>query len=318
MFIIVLLNLASHAAIAQDEAVKLSFDTPKIIEPMHVYTLAGLVNSEIESIRHAMGRPAVSRQIVNIQGAAPREVYYQAVSLLKKINRLRFELTLEKGAKPPLVQQNNLSPASVWEVLQVCHAQLSSIKQYYKINAAHEFPAIEYDKTPSDVYLSLLNANRQVNKLLAQPYLPSDVFQEVTTGLYYTFSLQQKLPGLSLLKEPDFAAGKQPKNVYGELLQVYATVSQILNTVGHETLRLEALQADNIQPSDVYDIAVLVNSQLAYLHTTVHDAKPVQEAVYPGVKFPAHVFQRAKFLHAHLIEILSAVKKDPQPFKAKK
>jgi hypothetical protein len=303
--------LYSITVTAEEEYANLPFATPAEINAQHVFALVSLIEKEVDSIRHAMGKPNINRNIVHIHGAAPREVLYQAVSLQKKIQRLNFELTFSRSRPPEIIPLAKSGSESIWQTLVESLQNLYEIKRRYNILARHQFPAITDKKSPSDVYMSILRINRQVNVLLAQPYLPSDVYQETTTALYYTLSLQEKIPGLRLLKEPEFVPGNMPRDVYAEMLSMYKDLSKLLSRSNIKTLTLKAIHSEKIQPSDVYDIIVLINSQLAYLHARTKGVRGVHPAVYPGVKFPSHVLQRARFLHLHIRKILTTIQKNP-------
>lgn len=292
----------------------LYFAVPDPIEPKHVYALSRLVRQEVEAIRYIMGCPKTRGAALKVAGAAPREVYYQAVSLYNKTTRLHYNLlsTSRNDLPEPPAE---IRPANVWGILILILDQLREIKKEYRVTMQYDLPGIEDDKTPSDVYISILSAIRQLNHMLyEQPYTPSDVFQEITTAFYYLLNIYQKIPGTKMLKEPAFVPGKIPLDVYREVVETYKTVTEIMKLSGFKSLDLVAAADRELNPSDVFDLAVLTNSEIKYLHSRLPSASPVYEAVYPGVKFPAHVYQRVAYLHNHLMVILSVARDNPQWF----
>ncbi len=56
-------------------------------------------------------------------------------------------------------------------------------------------------------------------------------------------------------------------------------------------------------PSDVYDVATLLVSELTYLWEQLDDVPSPRQAYYPGRRFPSHVYQRALLLERQLVEL---------------
>lgn len=282
---------------------------PRLIESKHVYALSGLIEKELESIRFIMGRPKATRVTIHIKYAEPREVYFQAASLYNKTKRLYFQLLSESSGDLPAAPKD-IRSENIWNVLRLTLDQLQSIKKEYGLTVNNTFPDIADDKTPSEVYLSILSNIRQLNQLLEQPYTPSDVYQEITTAFYCTLDIFKRVPGLKMRNEPAFVPGKVPGDVYFKILKVYMTLSEIMRLKGLHALELTVSTDHDIRPGDVYDLAVLITSELKYLHAEIPDTEPVNNAVYPGIKFPSHVYQRVSYLHDHLKMVLEELKKD--------
>ena len=57
-------------------------------------------------------------------------------------------------------------------------------------------------------------------------------------------------------------------------------------------------------PSDVYDIASLLVSELAYVDRVLNGSPPERKAWYPGRKVPSDVFQRVGILETQLVQIV--------------
>ncbi|MCI5150746.1 MAG: hypothetical protein D3916_15405 [Candidatus Electrothrix sp. MAN1_4] len=80
---------------------------------------------------------------------------------------------------------------------------------------------------------------------------------------------------------------------------------------GFTMLELSAVPTQDIKPGDIYELAVLITSELKFLHSKIAPEKTLHHAVYPGIKFPSHVLQRLTFLHNHLQAIQQKIKKNP-------
>ena len=76
-------------------------------------------------------------------------------------------------------------------------------------------------------------------------------------------------------------------------------------------LVLETAADESVTPSDVYDIASLLLSELAYMQNRV-DTKRLIEPYYPGYKTPSHVYQRAQHLQRYLAELERLTRSNPQ------
>lgn len=61
------------------------------LQPPDVFLQVGIVRAELELIRLEMGKPENSGEPVLILEAAPREVFFQALTLFRKANRLSYE-----------------------------------------------------------------------------------------------------------------------------------------------------------------------------------------------------------------------------------
>jgi hypothetical protein len=304
----VLLLLAAGSGLAAGEQAT----RQEAIAPADVFVRVGLVRGEIEQIRFVMGRPQNKQPEIGVKGAAPREVYFQALTLFRKLDRLCFELARERTAEPEL-PQGEITPSDVYEVVDAALAIARRIKDKLGIVETAEPPRRDPEKTPTDVFRSIVQANRQVNLLLDQRYAPSDVFQQVTRAVALTSRLLEHFPGATTMPSaPDFEEGKRPAHVYRRLIDCYRKIRSIASKSDVDMLEFEANDAliDQAAPSDVYDIASLIVSELAHLHARLPDAQPPRKVYYVGRKFPSHVYQRAGLLERQLSELARHVEDD--------
>ena len=66
-----------------------------------------------------------------------------------------------------------------------------------------------------------------------------------------------------------------------------------------------------IQPSDVFDLATLLVSDLTFLYGTLKDVPPIPSVPFPGRKFPSHVYQESGVLLDHLRALEQQVRANP-------
>ena len=67
----------------------------------------------------------------------------------------------------------------------------------------------------------------------------------------------------------------------------------------------------DLTSSDVYDLASLLVSELAYLDSRVASGKSPIDSYYPGRKLPSHTYQRVGILKAQLSQLVALVTTSP-------
>ena len=110
---------ASQVAYAQDEIktpppISGRSLTKEKILPADVLARAQLLRNELELIRFEMGKPKNHQPEIPVTKAAPREVFFQGITLFRKTNRLSFELTRTRGKEPITPSGSTLRPYHVW------------------------------------------------------------------------------------------------------------------------------------------------------------------------------------------------------------
>ena len=275
------------------------------IAPADVFVRVALVRSELELIRNEMCKPGDDRPELRVSDAAPREVFFQALTLVRKADRLAFEQLRERTPlpEPPI---GEIRPADVFAVVDSALARVRRVKEALGIaNQVREIPR-DSTKQPTDVFRSIVQANRQLNLLLDREFNPSDVYEQVTVAISYASPLLARFPGVTTIPPPPrFERGKVPGDVYQRLVGCFERTRRIAEGLGIQVLALEvgAEELAVVTPSDVYDIASLLVAELAHLHTQFRDVAPPHETYYPGRKFPSHVYQRVGILESQLIEL---------------
>jgi hypothetical protein len=282
------------------------------VTPADVYARLSRVRGDIEIIRFVMGKPKVRGAEIALKGVAPREVYFQAFTMLRKANRLSFEQTREVA---PTLQPlaGDTDPGDVLAVVNAAFERISHVKAWLDITRAPAPQELDASKTPTDVFGAIVQANRQLNLLLDEKFAPSDVFQQVTLAIGYATRLRARFPGDRIPEAPELVVGKQPRDVYQRLVGCFSVIREIAAISGLGTLELQtsADHLEHVTPSDVYDIASLLVSELAYIHAQLDGAKSPRQVYDPGRKFPSDVDQRAGILEAQLLELRRLVDTHP-------
>lgn len=281
-------------------------------EASDVFVRVAVVRAELESIRFVMGRSKNNQPEIDVSGAEPREVYFQALTLFRKADRLCFERTREREAEPK-APTRSLTPTDVYGVVDAALKRIRRVKKKLGIDKQATPPARDKTKTPTDVFQSCVQASRQLNLLLDRQFTPSDVFQQVTRSVAFASRLLERFPDAETIPdEPEFEPAKRPADVYGRLVSCFKIIKRVAENSGENVLGFDPDQKLYLQaePSDVYDIASLLISELSYLHSKLPSAKPPHKVYYPGRKFPSHVFQRAGMLERQLTSLEALVGKN--------
>ncbi len=299
--------MMSASAAAAAQSTEVAADTT----PTDVYREVQSVARDIEHLRLYMGRPANTQAPIDVSGVAPREVIYQANTLCEKVNRLGFE-TVREIAEKPVVPDRQITPADVLRMVRFAHGQVRRIAEKLDLELVAPVTGPTDSRTPTDVYKAIVQLNRQVNLLLDEHFSPSDVYEEVSLAIAYAAGLRRRWPGDRIPPEPDWEFGKRPTDVIARLAQCLELVRSIAEHEDLEVLQLHLDESnlDSVSPSDVYDIAALLVSELAYLDRTLADAATERKARYPGRKVPSDVYQRAGMLLQQLEEIDDLISTD--------
>lgn len=287
-------------------------DDPATIEPPDVYKLMEMVHQEIELIRVEMGQPKVDDRIFDVEGAQPREVYFQATSLLQAASRLCMELIGDQPSKHK-VPEGAIGPKDVFAVVDAALLCLRKVKGSIGVSESSVNEPRDGTKTPTDVFHSIVLADRQLNELLESHFSSSDSFQQVTLALHHAMALRGHFPGEKMPATPHFVRAKQTSEVYSELTRCFEQIRRIGRLSGVQILQLRQRKVPSewVFESDVYSVASLLISELAHLHLQLTGEKPANDSYPPGRKFPSHVHQRTRLLALALEQLERLVKQNP-------
>lgn len=293
--------------------------SPETITPADVFARVQLILKELDVLRFEMGKPAARQVGLLVEQATPHEVFFQAQTMERKMARLVGELTgTESTVDDQLTPQpipRDIQPFHSWKIAdQVLH-QIQGLKLALDVHEENSEALPDPNTTPTQVFFLIGLANQQLNRLLAHQFTPYDVIGQVTLGIRYLSGLLQLFPGASTAPTfPELEHGREPWDVYYRLTECYSELGAIARTsqVKMLTLATQNLDRPNIQPNDVYDLATLIVSELAYLHGHLPEADLPPIATPPRPVVPSHVYQQAGGLHSLLKELRNHVQIRPQ------
>ena len=140
--------------------------------------------------------------------------------------------------------------------------------------------------------------------------------QQVALASGHTMRLLEQFPQrVPVSTMPEFERGKQPGEVHALLVRAYEKVRAIATASGVPTMKLEVVPSKRshiITASDVFDVAIILVSQLAYLHGQLQDTDPTGISFDPGYKVASHVYQQASLLLAQLTTLELYVNENPE------
>ncbi len=284
------------------------------IGPPQVFARVMKIQADLELIRNKMGKPQAGSPMLHISKAAPREVFFQALTLFQKANRLSCEQTRKRG-KTPKTPQGNIRPSNVLAVVNAAWDRLRRVQTSLGIDTPSPDIAPDASKTPTDVFNAIVQTNRQLNLVLDQEFTPSHVLQQVATAVEYTAQLIRQFPKATARPSPpEFQPKKRPADVFNRLIHCTGQVQQIMRASGLAMLTLKTHNAQNVKvtPSDVYDVATLLVAELAHLQRQLLNAtEPPKVYRRQQRTFPAHVYQHAGVLEMQLHTLRALVDQRP-------
>lgn len=308
-FNLIILVLIANSAAQEDNGAS----TDTAITPSHAYQQATIVRQEIDLIRAEMGKPKVAAPPIRVEKAAPREVYFQALTLFRKADRMAFEHTRERSEEPAL-PTGEIRPRDVHAMVRAARGRIGKVMEKLKITEPATAADLEPDIVPSQVFNSIIAANAELNQLLDQKFAPGDVYMQVTTAIAYMARLLDS-PGNPSTPPgpPPLERRKRPSDVYRKLIMCFEEIHQVGEQSGVTMLdlKVDEDQIARVEPSDVYDVASLLVSELAHLHSRRAGALPPRKVYNPGRKLPSHVFQRIGILCGQMEMLQRKVGSDP-------
>jgi len=284
------------------------------ITPADVFARVQLVRKELDDLRFEMGKPKSFEIGLLVEGATPHEVFFQAKTLDQKVVRLMKELIEETE---PLRTENDpgdIRPFHVWKVIDAALRRILTLKQQLGLPLTNSEAMADPETTPTQAFFIIGLANSQLNHLLMHQFSPKDVAEQVSLSLEYTTQLLRKFPSAPApVPLPALERGRKPRSSYDRLIDCYMVLGDIARASNIQMLSLATQNLDrpDIQPNEVFDLATLVLSELAYLHAHLPHTLPPQPVRLHAPILPSHVYQQAGGLLAQLQVLQKHVQAHP-------
>lgn len=277
-----------------------------------VYVALENLSANVHEVRREMGIAPHSIAIIEIYNAQPREVYFQAQTVLEKVSRLHFDILRDRPGKPILIG-TDARPADVLALVQEAAALISAVQQHMKIESISVIPDQETadgKKTPTDVYVLMVDLSRMLNEMIDQRFSPADAYQQVTYAIGIASSVLLHEGNTQPLgnSAPTFERRKTPTDVYRKLITINNLIHEVVKKHGGDCLLVgpSEMERSRVIPGDVYDLASLVVAELNHLHNLVGSTIEPHAPYYPGRKLPSDVYQRVTQLHSQVTLLLGS------------
>tara|TARA_B100000508_G_scaffold132661_1_gene121803 strand:- start:349 stop:1359 length:1011 start_codon:yes stop_codon:yes gene_type:complete len=281
--------------------------------PADVLARVKLLQSELNLIREAMGKPIDHEMFLKVGDASPREVYYQAQALYQKANNLAYEVA-GNFSPMPKTDTTELRPIHVWRLVNESLKRVLLVKQTLGIQQTVKEKLQPKNTTPTEVYNAILQTNQTLNHLLYKRTAPSDVYEQITLAINYTEQLLRSFDvDNSIPSTPTYIPNKSPADVHQRLTQCVELLGSIAKLSGVQMLNVQINQnaVHHIAPNDVYDLSKIIVAEVSYFHAHLPKKSQAPEVYYPGYKLPSDVYQRAGILLKQLQLLEKEVQQQP-------
>lgn len=274
------------------------------------------VLEELEALRLEMGRNRDARVPMHVRDASPREVFYHAQTVHRKANQLCVELGADPVSPPGVAEPARARPADVLRLLDNTRERLARARAVLRLEGDSPQPELPgplpriAGKGASDVLAGCLLASRQLNVMLAHAFASRESREQLIRALGFAERLLA-FHGAGLPPAPPFERRKFPRDVFQLLWEACEVLHRMLGDLGVKNLQIHRGYVGE-EPTDVYDLASLVVSELEYLASflPVKEAPPQSTPMQSPV-LPAHNHRLARQLQAAIRVLAEAVRARP-------
>ena len=273
------------------------------ITPEHTCARIGQVLEELETLRLEMGRNRDARVPIQVSNASPREVFYHARTVHRKANQLCVELGGDSVSPPSAAEPGRARPSDVLILLDSTRERLAQARTLLRIEGDSSRPELpgpllrSPGKDASDVLAGCLVASRQLNAMLDHAFAAGESREQLICALGLADRLLT-FQGAKLPPAPPLERRKFPRDVFQVLWETCEVQQRMLRDSGITTLEIHRGFIGE-EPTDVYDLASLIVSELEYMVSllSIKEASSEATAMQSPI-LPTHNFRLAKQLQA--------------------
>ena len=284
------------------------------ITPADVFARVQLIRKELDDLRFEMGKPKTREVGLLVQEASPHEVFFQAKELDQKVARLVSELTERPESLEEAGAPSDIRPLHVYGVVDRSLRRILSLKKELGLTTINHETMPDLNTNPTQVFIAIGLANKQLNLLLSHQFSPKDAAEQVSLGMRYTAKLLESFSvDATETSLPSLERGRTPWDSYSRLVDCYMVLGDIARAshIKMLTLDMHNLDRPDVQPNDVYDLATLIISELSYLYSHQPNPLPLQADAVHAPILPSHVYQLAGGLLAQLHALEAQVREHP-------
>lgn len=313
------LTIACFCAVAQPQQGQAREDAQ--VGPPDVFLEVVRLQYELAALRYVAGESATAVGApLEIAAAVPRHVFYQAQVLFRKVSQLSEDVAA--GRRLPLEEVNaewrrtsprpvpagrEVVPADVLPVITDTRDRVRAMLLLSRVNISMQDPPQRDPlKQPSDVLIEIIEANRQLNRMMHREFRMRDVFDQVLLAINYAGDLGAGYPSRTSVTD-----NRRPLDVAEGLLACSSLLRQVGATQQVQVLdlRLSGIGASSVTAADVYDLATILISDLEYMTQRANmpqTSLPRGEYRAPRFVAPADVSELVRVLETQLRTLATA------------
>lgn len=311
LIITLMMLCCSHASFA---------DQAMTISPAHVYQKAQTVEIRLQQIAKRIGKPLHSQSALSVSNAQPREVYFQAQTLLNLSTQLNHEINNSHSLVSQATYKPHalIAPKDVLKLINQADNQLISTETRLNIKKTPATPALQTNIKPTDVYNLLLKINTQVNSLLDTSVTTTNVYSALTFAMHLTSNLledSKKIKHYPNLKQQTTNAS--PKQLLESVTACYRTLERYAHKKKQPMLSIQLKSEplywkQTIQTAN--DLSQAIIAELFYLNyandPNFTSPTPLYQANYKTI---GETVQRANLLLQMLEQLMQHSKTSTMP-----
>jgi len=258
----------------------------------------------VELLRQAMKGEKAPAKEFPAENPDYRDVYDIALTLYGKTDKLAYEKTATRGEFFSNVDVAAITPGDIAALVDNAGKRLAPVLAKYGLSPA-PLPPPDAATTATAVYRRAVAVNKQLNKLLDNKTTPADIYRQITWAINYSREILGLFPEASIPALPPLRQGKTPADIYTALIHIFRVVADISRTSGFSAIEIPYAVLDDVTQltiDDVYDLATVVASQLAFLRSKLKNKSLLPGVYYPGPKTLDDDYQLAGQLKASVDE----------------
>ncbi|MDF1759897.1 MAG: hypothetical protein P1U40_05120 [Coxiellaceae bacterium] len=279
------------------------------------------VSQQIAVISKHMGVTSAKCVPIHVNDASPREVYFQALLMQMKINKLYEEVSGRPVYALKIMPRKTLDikPSDVYGLISRLENKLNSIINLLHIEFDLKPEFVSKDATPTNVFNRLNMLNSNLSQLLERKVLPKDIYQITTLSVYYAGEILSKIhvnhPMLTV--DVDSSEGTN-KNIYLLQLNLIDHLKILNNKLGKSMLSVNEKNCGGaVSPIGIQNLAYIILSQIMYIADVSGVNTANIDSYYPGKKYPLDVYKRNLLLLEQIKSLILHLGNQPPSMKKK-
>ena len=277
----------------------------------------GSIGAKLDLLQIELEKGTPSQVLVEVRNVQPRHLLHQARTLHQWCAKLNAVYSFQKP--PPVEPQRNVE-TTPGDIMAVLDASQGLLGKTHRILGLQENPTAgktsrEEALTPEHLFQEILTLNLKARGLLEGNLVPMDTYQALTRCIIYTSHLSSRHRGfrrVPRIQQP--VDGQTVMDVASQLLDCHGLVKQLAGIYGAKPMDWSFTRgAKDRQPGtgEIHDLAVILESDLAYLCLHMGLGTPRREALLSGPKDLAQISQRTRYLGQQLANLLDAEGTNP-------